>query len=96
LFKYALFILDPSKGLNQRADPQRRYASPRLSFARGYHLPKYVFAAFGSLDLPWKPGYLRLALRPIYRHMFKPLKQIDDIFLAQILGHKRDRTRPFP
>ena len=28
--------------------------------------------------------------------MFKPLKQIDDIFLAQILGHKRDRTRvPF-
>jgi hypothetical protein len=75
----------------------KSFPSPdAVNTTTGPQLPKYVPAAFGSLDLPWKPGHLRLALRPIYRHMFKPLKQIDDIFLAQILGHKRDRTRPFP
>jgi len=28
------------------------------------HLPGYVSAAFGSLDQPWKPGYLRSHLLP--------------------------------
>jgi len=27
----------------------------------GPQLPKYISAAFGSLDKPWKPGYLRSA-----------------------------------
>jgi hypothetical protein len=47
-------------------------------------LPKYISHAFGSLDQAWKPGYLRSA----YCHRFKPPNQTDDIFLAQILGHK--------
>jgi hypothetical protein len=52
------------------------------------HLPGYVSAAFGSLDRPWKPGYLRSAYGAICCHLFKPRNQTDDIFLAQILGHK--------
>jgi hypothetical protein len=51
-------------------------------------LPKYISAAFGSLDKPWKPGYLRSAYGAICCHKFKPQNQTDDIFLAQILGHK--------
>jgi hypothetical protein len=50
--------------------------------------PKYVSAAFGSLELPWKPGHLRSAYGAICCHKFKPKNQTDDIFLAQILGHK--------
>jgi hypothetical protein len=49
---------------------------------------KYVSAAFGSLDLPWKPGHLRSAYGAICCHKFKPKNQTDYIFLAQILGHK--------
>jgi Telomere resolvase len=51
-------------------------------------LPKYVSAAFGSLDQPWKPGHLRSAYGAICCHRFKPKNMTDDIFLAQILGHK--------
>jgi Telomere resolvase len=40
------------------------------------------------MDLPWKPGHLRSAYGAICCHMFKPKNQTDDIFLAQILGHK--------
>jgi hypothetical protein len=47
-----------------------------------------VSAAFGSLDLPWKPGHLRSAYGALCCHKFKPKNQTDDIFLAQILGHK--------
>jgi hypothetical protein len=35
-----------------------------------------------------KPGYLRSAYGAICCHRFKPKNQTDDIFLAQILGHK--------
>jgi hypothetical protein len=52
-------------------------------------LPKYVTAAFGSLDRPWKPGYLRSAYGAICCHRFKPKNMTDDMFLAQILGHKK-------
>jgi hypothetical protein len=45
-------------------------------------------AAFGSLDLPWKPGHLRSAYGALCCHKFKPQNITDDIFLAQILGHK--------
>jgi hypothetical protein len=54
----------------------------------GPQLPKYVSAAFGSLDLPWKPGHLRSAYGAICCHKFKPKNITDDIFLAEILGHK--------
>jgi len=54
----------------------------------GPQLPKYISHAFGSLDQPWKPGYLRSAYGAICCHRFKPQNQTDDIFLAQILGHK--------
>jgi hypothetical protein len=54
----------------------------------GPRLPKYVSAAFGSLDLPWKPGHLRSAYGAICCHKFKPKNQTDDIFLVQIPGHK--------
>jgi internalin A len=47
-----------------------------------------VSAAFGSLDLPWKPGHLRSACGALCCHKFKPKNITDDIFLAQILGHK--------
>jgi hypothetical protein len=48
----------------------------------------FLSHAFGSLDQPWKPGYLRSAYEAICCHRFKPQNQTDDIFLAQILGHK--------
>ena len=51
-------------------------------------LPKYVSAAFGSLDQPWKPGYLRSAYGAMCCHRFNPKNMTDDIFLAQSLGHK--------
>jgi Telomere resolvase len=47
-----------------------------------------VSAAFGSSTLPWKPGHLRSAYGALCCHKFKPKNQTDDIFLAQILGHK--------
>jgi Telomere resolvase len=49
---------------------------------------QYVSAAFGSLDQPWKPGHLRSAYAAICCHRFKPRNMTEDIFLAQILGHK--------
>jgi hypothetical protein len=44
--------------------------------------------AFGSMDKPWKPGYLRSAYGTTRCRKFKPKNMTDDIFLAQILGHK--------
>jgi hypothetical protein len=56
----------------------------------GPQFPKYISHAFGSLDKPWKPGYLRSAYGAICCHLFKPPNQTDDIFSSdpQILGHK--------
>jgi hypothetical protein len=54
----------------------------------GPQLPKYIPHAFGYLDQPWKPGYLRSAYGAICCHRFKPQNQTDDIFLAQTLDHK--------
>jgi Telomere resolvase len=47
-----------------------------------------VKLAFGQGDLSWKPGHLRSAYGAICCHKFKPKNMTDDIFLAQILGHK--------
>jgi DDE superfamily endonuclease/telomere resolvase len=63
--------------------------SPKaVNTTTGPQLPKYVSAAFGSLERPWKPGHLRSAYGALCCHKFKPKNQTDDIFLAQILGHK--------
>jgi hypothetical protein len=51
-------------------------------------LPKYVSAAFGSLDLPLETRPPAQRLRRLCCHKFKPKNITDDIFLAQILGHK--------
>jgi hypothetical protein len=67
----------------------KSFPSPEaVNTTTGPQLPKYVSAAFGSLDLPWKPGHLRSAYGAICCHKFKPKNITDDIFLAQILGHK--------
>ena len=47
-----------------------------------------VKLAFGQGDLSWKPGHPRSAYGAICCHTFKPKNMTDDIFLAQILGHK--------
>ena len=84
-------LADPKK-LIQALDQLRSlksFPSPEaVNTTTGPQLPKYVSAAFGSLDLPWKPGHFRSAYGAICCHKFKPKNQTDDIFLAQILGHK--------
>src|SRR6516225_9441963 len=67
----------------------KSFASPdAVNTTTGPQLSKYISHAFGSLDKPWRPGYLRSAYGAICCHLFKPKKQTDGIFLAQILGHK--------
>jgi hypothetical protein len=41
-----------------------------------------------AATLETRLGYLRSAYGAICCHKFKPKNQTDDIFLAQILGHK--------
>ena len=50
-----------------------RYKLPTLCHpVLAEQLPKYISHAFGSLDKPWKPGYLRSAYGAICCHLFKP------------------------
>jgi hypothetical protein len=50
----------------------KSFPSPKsVNTTTGPQLPKYVSAAFGSLDLPWKPGHLRSAYGAICYHKFK-------------------------
>ena len=50
----------------------KSFPSPKaVNTSTGPQLPKYVSAAFGSLDLPWKPGHLRSAYDAICCHRFK-------------------------
>jgi len=84
-------LADPKKiiGALEELRALKTFASPdAVNTTTGPQLPKYISAAFGSLDKPWKPGYLRSAYGTICCHKFKPKNQTDDIFLAQILGHK--------
>ena len=89
---YPIPVLGDPKKIIQALDilrDLRSFPSPAaVNTTTGPQLPKYVSAAFGSLDLPWKPGHLRSAYGAICCHKFKPKNQTDDIFLAQILGHK--------
>jgi Telomere resolvase len=67
----------------------KTFTSPdAVNTTTGPQLPKYVSAAFGSLDQPWKPGHLRSAYSAICCHRFKPINMTEDIFIAEILGHK--------
>jgi Telomere resolvase len=61
---------------------------PRAHTATKDALNNEVKLAFGQGDLSWKPGHLRSAYGAICCHRFKPKNMTDDIFLAQILGHK--------
>jgi hypothetical protein len=89
---YPIPVLCDPKKIIQALDTLRSlksFPSPKaVNTTTGPQLPKYVSAAFGSLGNPWKPGYLRSAYGAICCHMFKPHNITDDIFLAQILGHK--------
>jgi Telomere resolvase len=89
---YLIPVLADPKKIIQALDTLRdlkNFPSPAaVNTTTVPQLPKYVSAAFGSLDLPWKPGHLRSAYGVICCHRFKPKNQTDDIFLAQILGHK--------
>jgi hypothetical protein len=69
-------------------DSDKGHLFSGIAVTTGPQLPKYVSAAFDSLDQPWKPGHLRSAYAAICCHRFKPKNITDDIFLAQILGHK--------
>jgi hypothetical protein len=50
----------------------KSFPSPKAINTTGPQLPKYISHAFGSLDKPWKPGYLRSAYGAICCHLFKP------------------------
>ena len=84
---YLIPVLADPKKLVQALDTLRSLKSfpsaGAVNTTTGPQLPKYVSAAFGSLDLPWKPGHLRSAYGAICCHRFKPKNQADDIFLAQ-------------
>jgi hypothetical protein len=87
----SLFLAEPKKIIQalDRLRDLKSFPSPdAVNTTTGLQLPKYVSAAFGSLDQPWKPGHLRSAYAAICCNRFKPPNQTDDIFLAQILGHK--------
>jgi hypothetical protein len=62
---YLIPVLGDPKKLVQALDQLRSlksFPSPEaVNTTTGPQLPKYVSAAFGSLDLPWKPGHLRSA-----------------------------------
>ena len=91
-FEHPIPVLAEPKKIIQALDRLRAlksFPSPdAVNTTTGPQLPKYISHAFGSLDQPWKPGYLRSAYGAICCHKFKPKNQTDDIFLAQILGHK--------
>jgi hypothetical protein len=64
----------------------------------GPQLPKYVSAAFGSLDLPWKPGHLRSALEFVAEDLGEE-DIVGDVFGFELVatdGAVWDRTHPFP
>jgi hypothetical protein len=89
---YLIPVLADPKKLVQALDTLRTiksFPSPKaVNTTTGPQLPKYVSAAFGSLDLPWKLGPPALRYAASCCHRFKPQNQTDDIFLSQILGHK--------
>jgi hypothetical protein len=81
-------LADPKKiihALAQLRDLKSFPSADAVNTTTGPQLPKYVSAAFGSLDLPWKPGHLRQRLR---RHLL-PQVQTQEY-------HRRYLPRPSP
>src|SRR5262245_15313182 len=62
---YPIPVLTNPKKIIQALDRLRAlkiFTSPdAVNTTTGPQLPKYISHAFGSLDQPWKPGYLRSA-----------------------------------
>jgi Telomere resolvase len=67
---YPIPVLADPRKIIQALDTLRSlksFPSPAaVNTTTGPQLPKYVSAAFGSLDLPWKPGHLRSAYGASY------------------------------
>src|SRR4029077_2328053 len=87
----ALPQADPKKIIQALAPLRdlKSFPSPdAVNTTTGPQLPKYVSNAFRSLDQPWKPGHLRSAYAAICCHRFNPPNMTEDIFIAEILGHK--------
>jgi hypothetical protein len=72
---YLIPVLAEPKKIIQALDTLRdlkSFPSPKaVNTTTGPQLPKYVSAAFGSLDQPWKPGHLRSAYGAICCLKFK-------------------------
>jgi hypothetical protein len=89
---YPIPVLAEPKKIIQALDRLRSLKSfpnpDAVNTTTSPQLPKYVSHAFGSLDQPWKPGHLRSAYAAICCHRFKPKNMTEDIFIAEILGHK--------
>lgn len=84
-------LADPKRIIDQLAALRSLKPFPTLHavhITTSPQLTKYVLASFGSPELPWKPGHLRSAYAAICCHRFKPKNMTDDIFIADILGHK--------
>ena len=75
-------LLSASAPIRTYPDAQRAHIATKDA------LNNEVKLAFGQGDLSWKPGHLRSAYGAICCHRFKPKNMTDDIFLAEILGHK--------
>jgi hypothetical protein len=96
---YPIPVLGDPKKIVQALDQLRSLKSflfpEAVNTTTGPQLPKYVSAAFRSLDLPWKPGHLRSAYGAICCHKFKPdlcrIKEKCLAFIQQI--QYRPRTK---
>ena len=65
-------LADSKKIIRALAQLRDLVSADAVNTTTSPQLPKYVSAAFGSLDKPWKPGYLRSAYGAICCHLFKP------------------------
>ena len=65
---YPIPVLADPKKIIQALDRLRALktfaSADAVNTTTGPQLPKYISAAFGSLDKPWKPGYLRAPTEP--------------------------------
>jgi hypothetical protein len=75
---YLIPVLADPRKLVRALDTLRSlksFPSPKaVNTTTGPQLPKYVSAAFGSLNLPWKPGHLRSAYGAIGYELSRSVK----------------------
>jgi hypothetical protein len=83
---YPIPVLAEPKKIMRALDQLRALktfvSADAVNTTTGPQLPKYISHAFGSLDQPWKPGYLRSAYGAICCYKFKPKNQTDDHLLS--------------